>query len=291
MVTKGLLNRYIGYLNCGCNLSSKLRLFIILALTNHIVLRRVPRSVRKILIKEANWLSQAVTTNIHGLKFRMQDYDCCYVCTPLFEDWSRDYLKAKEGDVFLDVGAHVGRYTLPVARAVGKKGLVIAVEADADNCNCLRNNIKLNNLHNIITINAAAWSNNEKLKFYPGESSERGSIKRNMGDKGDKYIEVNGRSVDSLLEEVKAGIRVDWIKIDVEGAELEVLKGLNKTLLRNSPKLLVEISEENREEFEHRMNMLNYRYCTIPESERRELGNTIYYYCWRNENLYEVNEK
>lgn len=283
MPTKGLRDRYIGYLNSGCNLSSKLRLAIILAFTNHIVLRRVPRSVRKILIKGANWLSQGVTTNAHGLKFKMQDYECCYICTPLFEDWSWDYLQVKEGDVFVDVGAHVGRYTLPVARAVGEKGLVIAVEPNIENYNRLRDNISLNNLRNIITINAAAWSDDAKLKFYAGESSGRGSIKEKVGA---NYVEVNGRSLDSLLEEVKTGIRVDWIKIDVEGAELEVLKGLNKTLIRNSPKLLVEVNEKNRNEFERSMNMLNYKYCTIPESERRELGNTIYlyYYCWRNEN-------
>ena len=57
--------------------------------------------------------------------------------------------KIKEGDVFVDVGAHVGRCTLPVARAVGEKGLVIAVEANIENYNCLKKNIESNNLHNI----------------------------------------------------------------------------------------------------------------------------------------------
>jgi len=278
MVTKGLLNRYIGYLSCGCNLGSKLRLAIILVFTNHIVLDKLPRNIRKILIKVANWLSGGVTTNIHGLKFRMQDYDCCYVCTPLFEDWSWDYLQVKEGDVFVDVGAHVGRYTLPFARAVGERGLVIAVEPNIENYNCLKENIRRNNLCNIVTANVAAWSENRKLKFYPGESSERGSIKSKVRN---EYIEVNGRSLDSLLEEVNGGRRVNWIKIDVEGAELEVLKGVNKTLQRNSPKLLVEVSEENRNEFEHSMDTLNYKYYTIPDSDR--LGTSIYYYCWRNQ--------
>ena len=91
MVRKGLLNRYIGYLNCGCNLGSKLRLAIILLFTNHIVLGKLPHNIRKIFIKVANWLSRGVTTNVDGLEFRMQDYDYCYVCTPLFEDWSWDY--------------------------------------------------------------------------------------------------------------------------------------------------------------------------------------------------------
>jgi len=280
MVRQGLLNRYMGYLNCGCNLGSKLRLAIILIFTNHIVLSKVPRSVRKILIRISNWLSRGVTTNIHGLKFKMQDYECCYVCTPLFEDWSWDlYQKIKKGDVFVDVGAHVGRYTLPVARAVGEQGLVIAVEADIENYNCLRENIECNNVHNVITINVAAWSDNRKLKFYRGDLSSRGSTKIKTGN---AYIEVNGRRLDSLLEEVGVMTRVNWIKIDVEGDELEVLKGLHKTLLRGSPQLLVEISGENRNEFEHYMNGLNYKCRLIPDSEvRRE--NAIYYCCWRSE--------
>ena len=70
--------------------------------------------------------------------------------------------------------------------------------------------------------------------------------------------------------------------------KLEVLKGLNKTLLRSSPKLLVEVSAENGDEFEHYMNTLNYQCYTIADSESRR-GNTICYYCWSEEGAYEVN--
>jgi len=281
-VTKGLLSRYIGCLGCGYNRGSKLKLMVILALAfaNRIILNKVPYNIRKVIIKPADWLSHSVVTNIDGLKFRMVDFDSCYIYTPLFEVWAWDYLQVKVGDVFIDVGAHLGRYTLPIARAVGEKGLVIAIEPDIENYNCLMENIKSNNLRNIVTVNIAAWSEDRELKLYPGESSAGRSI---MGRAGNNCRKVNGRSLDNLLEETDNKRKVDWIKIDVESAELEVIEGLNKTLARSSPKLLVEVGSKNSKAFEHRMNTLNYKYYIIPESKRGVLGNPIppYYYCWR----------
>lgn len=78
------------------------------------------------------------------------------------------------------------------------------------------------------------------------------------------------------------------IKIDVEGAELEVVKGLNKTLSRNGPKLLIEVFKENEVEFEHYMRTLNYNYYIIPESIAEDLK---YYYCWKEEDAHEVKGK
>ena len=285
MPEKRLLYKYISYIRAGHNLRSKLRLAIIVASTNHIILGEVPDSIGKILTGVSNWLSHGITTNIHGLKLRVIDHESCYICTPLFEEWAWDYLTVQEGDLFIDIGAHLGRYTLPIAKAVGEKGLVIAVDASGKNYYCLKKNIESNNLHNIIAINVAAWSNDENLKFYPGESSGKGSIRKGSGQ---EHVEVNGRSLDSLLEELNREVPVNWIKIDVEGAELEVLKGLNKTLSKNSPKLLIEVFEKNAIEFERYMNTLDYSYYIIPESISVGLK---YYYCRKNQDVHEVNGK
>jgi len=187
MPEKRHLHKYISYIRAGHNMRSKLKLAIIVAFTNHIVLGKVPGNIGKILIGVSNWLSQGITTNIHGLKFRVIDYDSCFICTPLFEEWAWDYLIVQEGDLFIDIGAHLGRYTLPIARVVGKNSLVIAVEASNKNYNCLKKNIECNSIYNVTVINAAAWSCDEKLKFYPGESSGGGGIKRKTGD---KYSEI-----------------------------------------------------------------------------------------------------
>jgi len=280
-----MLRKYFAYVNGGCNFSSKLRMAIIIAFSNHIILGMVPANIGKILIDISNWLSLGVISNVNGLKYRMIDYSSSFVCTPFYEAWSGEYLQLKEGDVFLDIGAHIGRYTLPVARAVGENGLVIAVEASSRNYDCLNNNIKLNNLHNVIAINAAAWSSNDDLKYYPGKSSATGSI---IGDKENEGIKVQGRSSDSLLEELNREAPVNWIKIDVEGVEIEVLKGLSKTLLKNKPKLIVEVLRKNIKKFENYMEALNYHYHSIPDS-RSIGGDDMYYYCWKNEDVHGIN--
>lgn len=215
MAEKRILYKYIGYIGAGYNLRSKLRLAIIVAFTNQIVMNRVPCNIGKMLISVSNWLSQGITTNIHGLKLRVVDHESCYICTPLFEEWAWDYLTVQEGDLFIDIGAHLGRYTLPIARAVGENGLVIAVEASIKNYNCLKRNIESNNIRNIIAINAAAWSNNEKLKFYPGKSSGGGGIKKKTGA---EYSEIGGRRMDGLLKEVAKGMPVDWDKDRCRGS-------------------------------------------------------------------------
>jgi len=279
MPEKRYLYKYISYIKAGYNLHNKLRLAIIVAFTNYIVLGKVPGSIGKILIGVSNLLSQGVTVTMNRLLYNLVDYTSLYICSPHFEDWAWDYLPVKEGDLFIDIGAHLGKYSLPIARAVGDKGSVIALEANSKNHDCLKNNVGLNNLHYITVLNIAAWSNDENLEFYPGESSGTGSINNKTGG---KHCEISGRSLDSLLEEMAVGAPVDWIKIDVEGAELEVLKGAKKILCIDDPKLLVEVTEDNEVEFEHYMHKQNYHYCIIPESIRVGLK---YYYCWKNEDL------
>ena len=76
----------------------------------------------------------------------------------------------KEGDIVVDVGAHIGRYTLIAANRVGRNGKVVAVEANPDNFEMLNNNVKLNRLTNVTSLNYAAYSHETKIKLYlPGE--------------------------------------------------------------------------------------------------------------------------
>jgi FkbM family methyltransferase len=147
------------------------------------------------------------------------------------------YLRLSEGDIFLDVGAHIGKYTIPMAKIVGEDGLVIAIEPDLENYKTLVENIKLNSLKNVIALNIAAWSEETELKFFIGDTHDLGSVKRDYG-KG--HIIVKGRDLDTVLNELGVK-RVNYIKIDVEGAGLEVLKGLEKTLRKYLPIVIIEI--------------------------------------------------
>jgi FkbM family methyltransferase len=163
------------------------------------------------------------------------------------EDEIEEHFNPKEGDIVVDVGAHVGHYTLISSKRVGQNGKVVAIEADPDNFEMLNRNIKLNGLTNVIPLNYAVYSEVSKLKLYvPGEESGftiYNTIMVNRAKPEEKFIEVNANTLDNLLQQngIEQG-QVNWIKIDVEGAEFEVLKGATRILSKSKDiALLIEV--------------------------------------------------
>jgi FkbM family methyltransferase len=143
----------------------------------------------------------------------------------------------KTGDTVIDVGAAFGFYTIMASKGVGQQGRVVAIEAQPDSFDMLNKNIKLNKLTNIIALNYAVYSGKTKVKLY----STYSIIQERAGQSLQSYIEVSADTLDNLLRE--AGIdEVNWIKIDVEGAELDVLKGAVGILSRSMDiSILVEV--------------------------------------------------
>jgi len=135
----------------------------------------------------------------------------------------------------------VGKYTIPMAKIVGENGLVIAIEAHPKNYKCLVENVRLNNLKNVVALNMATWSEERKLKLFIGDSSGHHSLKMDFR-RG--FILIQARALDDVLRELGVS-KVDCIKIDVEGAELETLKGLRKTLREYRPIIIAEVRKEN----------------------------------------------
>jgi FkbM family methyltransferase len=157
----------------------------------------------------------------------------------------------KQGDIVVDIGAHMGRYTIISSKRVGANGKVVAIEAHPSNFEMLNSNIKLNQLTNVTTLNYAVYSKETKIKLYlPDEESGytmHHSIMSNYvftkyKDKtGDKFVEVSANTLDYLLQ-LKGITDVNWVKIDVEGAEFEVLKGAHNVLSNSKDiSLLIEV--------------------------------------------------
>lgn len=127
----------------------------------------------------------------------------------------------KKGDVVIDGGAYIGEFTLYAAKAVGIAGKVIAFEPDEKMYKKLLANIELNALGNVVAINKGLWSSDGKLKFM-GDSVKGYTFM--MDSDAKDVVEVPVVSLDNEL--ARMGIKkVDFIKADVEGAELEVIKG------------------------------------------------------------------
>jgi FkbM family methyltransferase len=161
----------------------------------------------------------------------------------------------KQGDIVVDIGAHMGRYTIIGAKRVGAQGKVVAIEAHPGNFEMLNRNIKLNQLTNVIPLNYAVYSKETKIKLYlPDEESGytmHHSIMSNYvftkyKDKTeDKFVEVSANTLDYFLQ-LEGITDVNWIKIDVEGAEFEVLKGAHNVLSNSKNiSLLIEVHGKN----------------------------------------------
>lgn len=142
------------------------------------------------------------------------------------------------GAVFIDVGANIGSFTLPVAKSLGAGGRVIAIESSPTIFPYLKRNVELNGLSNISLKQCAASDTDlQEVPFYeaPIESFGMGSLGAQFNG---NPIPVITRTLDSILSEHGVD-RVDLIKVDVEGFEMGVFKGAEKLLHSPGAPLIV----------------------------------------------------
>jgi FkbM family methyltransferase len=187
---------------------------------------------------------------------------------PGHEDHILERFTPKEGDTVIDIGAHIGRYTITSSKQVGNTGKVVAIEADPDNFQLLKRNITLNNLTNVLPLNYAVFSTRTRMKLYEQSASAKYNSLMLARTRTKNYVEVNADTLDSILEENGVN-QVNWIKIDVEGAEFEVLKGSNKTLSGEDVSLLVEIHNiDDPSHYDNIIDLLKYRNYAITFENR-----------------------
>jgi FkbM family methyltransferase len=143
----------------------------------------------------------------------------------------------KEGMTFVDIGAHVGLFTLPATKWVGEAGRVVAFEPHPDNFAMLSRNAKVNNLHPKL-VNAAVSNNAGSVQlhasmFNSGDHQIYHSASR-------KSIEVSCVKLDEFFSSED---RIDLIKMDVQGAESAAFHGMERLLQNNtSLKVIWELS-------------------------------------------------
>jgi FkbM family methyltransferase len=135
----------------------------------------------------------------------------------------------RPGSVVLDVGANVGSYTLLFAMWAGPAGRVCAFEPAPDARDGLRLHVTLNGLADRVEIvPAAVWSTVGSVRFHVDGASGANAIAANGHGASVGSIEVETTTIDAFCE--RRRLCPDVIKIDVEGAEVEVLRGARHTL-------------------------------------------------------------
>jgi len=134
--------------------------------------------------------------------------------------------------IVVDIKAHIGVYTIKTAKVVGNKGLVLGIEPDPENYNLLIKNIKINNYTNIFAVNLALAYYESRGKLYTFSDSDAASLKT----KSNRWIMVHVIKLDNLLNRLKI-TKIDIIKIDAEGMELEILMGAQQLISKSNTNL------------------------------------------------------
>ena len=166
----------------------------------------------------------------------------------------KDFI-AKENDIVFDVGANIGFYTvLQGMRA--KRGEVFSFEPNPDAFCRLTKNIKINNLNNVKLFNKALWRKEGRL--FLKELNVSTTSSKCFPLPSDGLREVQSTTLDNVLE--KYGIsRIDIMKIDVEGSEVEVIRGGMKAL-DYTRKIVMECHAESlKEEVERLLSSKGFK--------------------------------
>jgi len=222
--------------------------------------RLIPNRAKEILIGSPSNPSR-IAHLIHGVLNRLPgEAFPCLPCHGLLEgyrmkvDWSRfrafiygnwepEVTKAMtevvhEGDVAIDIGAHLGYYALILSKIVGPTGRVIAFEPMPENYQVLSENIEMNRCKNVQIKNMAVSNRSGRCEGIPPAKTNSGTFSL-ITQESSNTIEVNATSLDEYLSNWNRPI--NFIQMDVEGAEGMVVEGARKTIEAYYPVLLVEV--------------------------------------------------
>ena len=192
-----------------------------------------------------------------------------------WEDYETELFKKniKPGDTVVDIGAHIGYYTVIAAQLVGDKGKVYAFEPDPKNYQLLQRNVKLNGYSNVVLVNKAVSDKSGQAHLFLNNE--------NTGDHRIFNPELDRRSLsiatttlDDFFKDKEK--RVDIIKMDIQGAEARAFQGAMKVIARNRHiKLITEFypqalqqSEISAEEYLALLQKHTFKLFNIDEVKR-----------------------
>lgn len=146
-----------------------------------------------------------------------------------------------QGMVVVDAGANCGIYTVAAARLVGPSGRVLSFEPGLEAYSILKKNIEINHFRNVRAYRVALCDQDGQARLY---HDKQGPVSFTLGSPKDthaKYEDITTRNLTSVLREEGVS-QVGLIKLDVEGAEELVLRGVESVLVRSRPKIILEMN-------------------------------------------------
>lgn len=146
----------------------------------------------------------------------------------------------KNGMTFIDIGANIGLHTIVAASKVGNKGKVIAIEPQQSCIKLLKENVALNKLNNVTVIDHALGSTKTEGKiFHVNDNNDaQATLRATCAADQSKYETIQIRTLDSLMQEL--GINhADVVKVDIEGSEVQMLKGGESFFNKTKPEIII----------------------------------------------------
>lgn len=226
--------------------------------------RDVEHGQERVTISDVLFDNHRVKMLVRNRDDWIQSHHCRGV--PFAADELRQIGKLYRGKTFVDVGANVGNHSIIAATAFGAPR-VIAFEPNPAAAQILIANIGLNNLSTVITHHAVGLSDSNGTAS--AVSPETGL---NLG--GTKLVSGVGDLVLRRGDDLLGGEDIGFIKIDVEGAEMQVLAGLEETIRPTRPPMLVEVDDDNVEAFHAWIERFDYR---VEARARPGAGNEDYF--------------
>lgn len=146
----------------------------------------------------------------------------------------------RPGWTVADLGAHIGYFTLLLAKLVGRQGRVVAFEPNPANFHALQENVRANGYENVVLELKAVSNSCGLVSMYMRASSSEGSL---VGEFGEP-VPVQGITLDSYWRHL-GNPALHLIKMDIEGAEDLAVEGMAEILERHRPIIIVEIHAPN----------------------------------------------
>ena len=177
------------------------------------------------------------------------------------------------GDVFYDIGANVGFFTIIASKLVGNTGKVYAFEPGKGNANSIRHNARLNDFNKIEVIEKAVSNTSGEgrlllAKYSGGHALATADAPPDLAGE----VTIDLVSIDDLIAQNRI-TPPNFVKVDVEGAELDVLKGMSETIKTYQPTIIYEVDDSDRAGYERKyreladfLESLNYQVTQIENS-------------------------